>query len=61
MGIANEHEIHKRRLGRNMGIGIVLGTFVILVYALTVAKIGDELLGLSAAQQGQAPQSESSQ
>jgi hypothetical protein len=39
MGIAHEHEIHKRRLGRNLGLGIVLGGFVVLVFALTMAKL----------------------
>ena len=41
MGISQEHEIHKRRLGRNMGVGITLGAFVILVFALTMAKLKD--------------------
>ncbi len=41
MGLAQEHEIHKRRLGRNMGVGIALGAFVILVFALTMAKLKD--------------------
>ena len=39
MGIAPEHEIHQRRLSRNLGVGVVLGGFVILVFALTVAKL----------------------
>ncbi len=39
MGIAHEHEIHKRRLGRNLGLGIVLGAFVVLIFALTMAKL----------------------
>ena len=39
MGIAPEHEIHQRRLSRNLGVGLVLGGFVILVFALTMAKL----------------------
>lgn len=39
MGITPEHEIHQRRFSRNLGVGLVLGGFVILVFALTVAKL----------------------
>ncbi len=41
MGLANEHEIHRRRFGRNLGVGLVLGAFVVLVFALTMAKLGE--------------------
>jgi hypothetical protein len=34
-----EHELHKRRLGRNVGLGIVLLAFVALVFGLTVVKV----------------------
>lgn len=33
------HEIHTRRFGRNLGLGLVLGAFVALVFALTVVKV----------------------
>ena len=36
---AAEHEIHKRRLGRNLGVGLLLGFFVCSVFALTYVKI----------------------
>jgi hypothetical protein len=39
MSIRAEHEIHTRRKGRNMGVGIMLGGFVILVMVLTFVKI----------------------
>ncbi len=47
MGLAHEHELHKRRLGRNVGLGVVLGAFVVLVFALTVVKMksGDDMQG----------------
>ncbi len=41
MGLTHEHEIHKRRFSRNLGVGLVLGGFVALVFALTVAKVTD--------------------
>lgn len=42
------HEMHRRRFGRNLGLGILLGGFVILVFALTVVKVteGDPMRGL---------------
>jgi len=41
MGLNPEHEIHGRRFSRNLGVGAVLGSFVILVFLLTMAKIDD--------------------
>jgi len=45
MAIKVEHEIHQRRLSRNVGLGLVLGAFVALVFALTVVKVtqGDRM------------------
>jgi hypothetical protein len=39
MSIRVEHELHTRRRGRNLGIGLMLGAFVLLVMALTFVKI----------------------
>ena len=39
MSIRPDHEIHTRRFSRNVGLGIVLATFVVLVFTLTVVKI----------------------
>ncbi len=33
------HEIHKRRFGRNLGLGLVLAAFVALVFGLTFVKV----------------------
>ncbi len=41
MGIAHEHEIHRRRFGRNLGVGLLLGLFVALIFGLTLVKISD--------------------
>jgi hypothetical protein len=42
-----EHEIHKRRFSRNLGVGLALAAFVALVFALTVVKVkrGEPLEG----------------
>ena len=39
MGIRAEHEIHTRRRGRNLGVGLLRAAFVVLVMALTFVKI----------------------
>jgi len=39
MVIKAEHEIHKRRFSRNLGVGLTLAGFVALVFALSVVKI----------------------
>ena len=39
MNIRAEHEIHGRRKGRNVGVGLMLAGFVVLVMLLTFVKI----------------------
>ncbi len=39
MAIKVEHEIHRRRLSRNVGVGLVLAAFVVLMFGLSVVKI----------------------
>lgn len=39
MPIQTEHELHRRRRSRNVGLGLVLVAFVALVFALTVVKV----------------------
>jgi hypothetical protein len=42
-----EHELHKRRFSRNLGVGLTLAAFVALIFALTVVKVkrGDPMQG----------------
>ncbi|HBM59364.1 hypothetical protein ACFSDD_06625 [Salipiger marinus] len=40
MSIAREHELHHRRRGRNIGVGLILGALIALVFGLTLVKIG---------------------
>jgi hypothetical protein len=40
MSLARAHDLHRRRLGRNIGLGLGLAAFVALVFGLTIAKIG---------------------
>lgn len=39
MAIHRDHELHGRRWGRNLGLGLVLGAFVVLVFGLTIVKV----------------------
>lgn len=39
MAIHKDHELHTRRWGRNLGLGLALGMFVALVFGLTIAKV----------------------
>ena len=39
MALRQEHELHQRRRGRNVGVGLLLGGFIALVFALTFVKV----------------------
>ena len=39
MSFRPDHELHGRRLSRNIGLGVTLLAFVALVFALTVVKV----------------------
>lgn len=39
MALRVEHELHRRRLGRNLGVGLVLAALVAMVFGLTVVKV----------------------
>jgi hypothetical protein len=52
MGFENvEHELHKRRSSRNLGVGLVLAVFIAIVFGLTVVKV--TRIGETPAQQQQ--------
>ncbi len=38
MALKVEHELHHRRRGRNVGLGLVLLAFVALIFSLTLVK-----------------------
>ena len=39
MSFRPEHDLHRRRFSRNLGLGLTLGALVVLVMALTVVKV----------------------
>ena len=40
MPLSREHELHATRIGRNLVVGACLCLFVVLVFAMTVVKLG---------------------
>lgn len=42
MTIRAEHELHQRRKGRNIGVGLLLAGMVVLILALTVVKVTND-------------------
>lgn len=40
MSGARDHELHRRRRGRNLALGGVLLALVVLIFAVTVVKLG---------------------
>ena len=39
MSIIKQHEIHTRRYGRNVGVGLLLACFIVIIFGLTVVKV----------------------
>jgi hypothetical protein len=42
MGLTKEHELHQRRFGRNVGVGLILVAVIALVFGLTVVKVTND-------------------
>jgi hypothetical protein len=39
MAFRPEHELHKRRFSRNLGLGLTLAAFIAIVFGLTIVKV----------------------
>lgn len=39
MAMRVEHELHQRRRGRNLGVGLILVGFIAIIFGLTVVKV----------------------
>ncbi|TCL08938.1 hypothetical protein BXY66_0979 [Shimia isoporae] len=39
MSFKEPHELHKRRFGRNLGVALVLVSFIFIVFGLTYVKV----------------------
>ncbi|MEM6375022.1 MAG: hypothetical protein AAF686_02205 [Pseudomonadota bacterium] len=42
MALSRQHELHRRRFGRNLGLGLILVAFVGLIFGLTMVKVSDD-------------------
>lgn len=51
MSLSRQHEMHKRRFSRNLGLGLVLAALVTLVFGLTVVKVTNEEFVLPATEE----------
>lgn len=45
MSFPRDHEVHKRRRGRNLGVGLVLVAFAAVIFGLTIAKVDGPVQG----------------
>jgi hypothetical protein len=50
MPLNQQHDLHRRRYGRNLGLGLALGALVLIVMGLTVAKVERDMPGLPKAE-----------
>ncbi|KMK68332.1 hypothetical protein [Puniceibacterium sp. IMCC21224] len=39
MSLGKQHEIHRRRFSRNLGVGLTLGAFMLVIFGLTIVKV----------------------
>ena len=39
MSLSKQHDLHERRFGRNVGVGVVLVGLIAIVFGLTVVKV----------------------
>ena len=53
MSFRPDHELHKRRFGRNAGVGIILVLFAAMIYGLTVVKAGQTYVPPQSQTEGQ--------
>ena len=52
MALSRQHDLHKRRFSRNLGLGLVLAAFVALVFGLTVVKVSTDDFTMPVTQEG---------
>ena len=49
MSLGKQHEIHSRRFGRNLGVGLLLAAFIAIIFGLTVVKVTSDDFSLQGA------------
>ena len=46
MSLRKSHELHQRRFGRNLGVGLTLAAFIVIVFGLTIVKVSGSSFSL---------------
>lgn len=41
MAFRPDHELHKRRFSRNLGLGLTLAAFIGIVFGMTIVKVSN--------------------
>jgi hypothetical protein len=41
MAFRPDHELHKRRFSRNLGLGLTLAAFIAIIFGLTIVKVSN--------------------
>lgn len=49
MALRPTHELHKRRFSRNVGVGLTLAAFILIIFGLTVVKVTSDGFSLTQA------------
>jgi len=42
MSLSKQHELHTRRYGRNVGVGLLLAGAIAIIFGLTVVKVTND-------------------
>ncbi len=42
MALSRQHDLHRRRFSRNLGLGLVLAALAALFFGLTIVKVSNE-------------------
>ena len=45
MAFRPDHELHKRRFSRNLGLGLTLVAFAAIVFGMTIVKVSNGNMG----------------
>ena len=51
MSFREDHDLHKRRFGRNLALLAVLAGFALLIFGMTIVRVGETGPGAQAAQE----------
>ncbi|WP_171094149.1 MULTISPECIES: hypothetical protein [unclassified Ruegeria] len=47
MSLRKNHELHQRRFSRNLGVGLTLAAFIVIIFGLTVVKVSGTDFGMA--------------